>query len=87
MLVQPSQVADVVKRHPEIAKARLTVERAGQSDAMTLICEVAQQSDDLAKAIAGSLQSACKMKGRVSLVGPGELPNDGKVIDDLRSYD
>ncbi len=87
MFVQPSQVAEVVKRHPEIAKARLAVEREGESDAMTLICEVAQQSEDLAKAVAKSLQSACKMKGRVRFVGPGELPNDGKVIDDLRSYE
>jgi phenylacetate-CoA ligase len=87
MFVQPAQVAEVTRRHPEIVKARLTVERRGASDAMTLICEVTETDPALAEAIAASLQAACKVKGEVSLVPPGQLQNDGKVIDDLRSYD
>jgi phenylacetate-CoA ligase len=87
MFVQPAQVAEVTRRHPEIVKARLTVERRGASDAMTLICEVTETDPALAEAIAASLQAACKVKGEVSLVPPGRLQNDGKVIDDLRSYD
>jgi phenylacetate-CoA ligase len=86
MFVQPSQVAEVRRRHPEILKARLTVERRGESDVMTLLCEVAEGGAAAAEAIAGSLQAACKVKGEVSFVKPGELANDGKVIDDLRSY-
>jgi phenylacetate-CoA ligase len=59
---------------------------------MTLQCEIgkcegAGQGEDLATAIAASLQDACKLKGAVELVAPGSLPNDGKVIDDQRSYD
>jgi len=87
MFVQPAQVDMVVKRHPEIVKARLLVERDGASDIMTLCCEVAEDSEALAGAIAETLQAACKMKGGVTFAKPGELPNDGKVIDDLRSYD
>ena len=87
MFVQPSQVAEVTRRHPEILKARLTVERRAESDVMTLICEVAEGGGAATEAIAGSLQAACKVKGEVSVVKPGELPNDGKVIDDLRSYE
>jgi phenylacetate-CoA ligase len=87
MFVQPTQIAEVTRRHPAILKARLTVERRGESDAMTLVCEVAEADTALAEAIAGSLQAACKVKGEVSLARPGELPNDGKVIDDLRSYE
>jgi len=87
MFVQPAQVAAVLKRHGEIARARLVVTRQGDSDAMTLQCEVAGKAAGLQAAIAESLQAACKLKGSVELVDPGSLPNDGKVIDDRRSYD
>ena len=87
MFVQPAQVAAVVKRHGEIARARLVVTRHEDADVMTLQCEVAQRDNDLAAAIAASLQDSCKLKGAVELVDPGSLPNDGKVIDDQRSYD
>jgi phenylacetate-CoA ligase len=80
-------VAAVLKRHGEIARARLVVSRAGDSDTMTLKCEVKNDAEGLANAIAASLQEACKLKGAVELVEAGSLPNDGKVIDDQRSYD
>ena len=28
-----------------------------------------------------------KLRGEVELLAPGALPNDGKVIEDARSYD
>ncbi|WP_340116203.1 AMP-binding protein [Pelagibius sp. 7325] len=87
MFVQPAQVAQVLKRHGEIARARLVVTRQGDSDAMTLRCEVGGNPEGLQAAVAASLQDACKLKGAVELVAPGSLPNDGKVIDDQRSYD
>jgi len=87
MFVQPAQVAAVLKRHPEIARARLVVTRECDRDAMTLQCEVAGGGDGLQAAVADSLQAACKLKGAVELLAPGSLPNDGKVIDDRRSYD
>lgn len=87
MFVQPAQVAAVLKRHSEIGRARLVVTRDGDSDAMTLHCEVESGSDAaLITAIAESLQASCRLKGTVELVAPGSLPNDGKVIDDQRSY-
>ena len=75
----------MLKRHGEIARARLVVTRQGDGDAMTLQCEVAGQDAGLAATIAASLQDACKLKGAVELLAPGSLPNDGKVIDDQRS--
>ncbi|MGD1878085.1 MAG: phenylacetate--CoA ligase family protein [Kiloniellaceae bacterium] len=87
MFVQPAQVAQVLKRHGEIARARLVVTRQGDSDAMTLLCELAESDAGLTAAIAASLQDACKLKGMVERVDPGSLPNDGKVIDDQRRYD
>jgi phenylacetate-CoA ligase len=87
LFVHPEQVAAVLGRHAEIAKARLVVGREGESDVMTLQCEAANGDDGLSARIADSLQAICKLKGRVALVPPGALPNDGKVIDDTRSYE
>ena len=89
MFVHPAQVAEVVKRHPEVARARLVVARDGETDVMTLHCEVAgaEGGETLAGAIADTLRAVCKLKGAVKLVAPGALANDGKVIEDARSYD
>jgi phenylacetate-CoA ligase len=89
MFVHPGQIAQVVKRHPEVVRARLVVGRDGEADTMTLRCEVAggeAARETLAGAIAESLQAFCKLKGEVVLEDPGTLPNDGKVIDDTRDY-
>ncbi len=85
MFVHAAQVAEVVKRHPEVARARLVVARDGETDVMTLHCE-AEGGEALAGAIAGSLQAVCKLKGEVAIEAPGALPNDGKVIEDARDY-
>jgi phenylacetate-CoA ligase len=87
MFVRPEMVAEIAKRHPEVAKARLVVDRDGVNDLMVLHCEVADGGESLAAAITESLQTVTKMKGTVSLAAPGSLANDGKVIDDLRSFD
>jgi len=89
LFVHPEQVADVLRRHPQVRKARLLVDRVDDKDEMTLRCETAAASGDpaLATAIAESLLALCKLRGRVEFVAPGGLPNDGKVIEDLRKYD
>ncbi len=89
MFVHPAQIAEVAKRHPEIARARLVVTRAGESDVMTLRCELAAGPDAKARpeAIAGTLQSVCKLRGAVEIEPPGSLPRDGMIIEDARSYD
>jgi phenylacetate-CoA ligase len=83
MFVRPEQVAEVAKRHPELARVRLVVTREGEQDAMTLHAESAG-GESLADAVAATLQSVTKLKGGVKLVAPGSLPNDGKVIADER---
>jgi phenylacetate-CoA ligase len=93
MFVHPVQVAEIVKRHPEILKARLVVDQRDGADVMTLSCEVADPdhaaggSNGLAGDIAASIQAVCKLKGEVGYAQPGSLPNDGKVIDDIRKFD
>jgi phenylacetate-CoA ligase len=88
MFVHPSQVDQVVKRHSEVLKARLTVEHdAERNDRMRLRCEVRSRSDALSQAIADSLRDVCKLRGDVEFTDLGSLPNDGKIIEDLRKYD
>jgi phenylacetate-CoA ligase len=88
MFVHPSQVAAVVKRHAEVLKARLVIGSADNQDSMTLRCEVSEEpSEALRAAIAESIRDLCKLRGQVAFDAPGSLANDGKVIDDIRSYE
>ncbi len=85
LFILPSLVAEVVRRHPEVRRARLVVRRENDRDEMTLRCETdAPGSSDLAAALVSSIRDVCKLRGEVELVAPGSLPNDGKVIDDTR---
>jgi phenylacetate-CoA ligase len=86
MFVTPSQVAELLRRHPEITRARLVVEGEAGDDRMTLKCEVRERPSALAEAIVASIRDVTKLRGDVELVSPGALPNDGKVIEDLRKY-
>ena len=82
----PKQVNEIVRRHPEILRARLVVEGESGNDRMTLKCEVKARPAGLGEAVAGSIRDLTKLRGEVELVAPGSLPNDGKVIEDLRKY-
>ena len=86
MFVHPGQVAEVLRRHPEIRRARLVVEGEMANDRMTLKVEVAHAPDGLASAVAASVRDVTKLRAEVVLAAPGSLPNDGKVIEDARSY-
>ena len=86
MFVHPGQVADVARRHPEIGKARLVVEGEMANDRMTLKVEVQGAPEGLAAAVATSVRDVTKLRAEVQLAAPGSLPNDGKVIEDARSY-
>ena len=88
MFVHPSQVAEVLKRHTEISKGRLIVDSQDHTDIMTLRCELAGESPEgLATAITETIREVCKLRGEVEFVDAGSLPNDGKVIDDIRHYE
>jgi len=87
MFIHPKQVDQVVKRHPEISRARLVVDWINEADQMTLKGETDSRTDGLDSAIAHSLREICKIRGGVELVAANHLPNDGVVIDDIRKYD
>lgn len=87
MFVHPGQVDQIVKRFPEIAKARLVVSGEMANDLMTLKIETACSGpDSLVQKVAEAIRDVTKLRGQVEVVLPGSLPNDGKVIEDARSY-
>jgi phenylacetate-CoA ligase len=86
MFVHPKQVDEIAKRFPEVGRARLVVSGEMANDAMTLLVEVAGQPDGLALRVGEAIRDVTKLRGDVQLVAPGALPNDGKVIEDARSY-
>jgi phenylacetate-CoA ligase len=86
MFVTPAQVADILRRHRDVLRARLVVSGESGNDSMTLKCEVRERPQGLAEALVASIREVTKLRGEVELVDPGSLPNDGKVIEDQRSY-
>lgn len=87
MFVHPAQVADIVRRHAEVQRARLVVEGEMANDRMTLHVEVAGRPEGLAERIAATVRDVTKLRGEVALQAPGSLPNDGKVIEDARRHE
>jgi len=86
MFVHPAQVADIAKRFPEVIKARLVVSGEMANDVMTLQVEAASAPQGLDARIGEAIRDVTKLRGDVQLLQPGSLPNDGKVIEDARSY-
>ena len=86
MFVHPAQVAEVAKRFPQILKARLVVSGEMANDQMALQVETTETAEGLARLIGDAIRDVTKLRGDVQLLPPGSLPNDGKVIEDARSY-
>lgn len=86
MFVHPGQVAEVIKRFPEIAKARLVVSGEMANDLMTLKVEAREVREGLSEQVAQAVRDVTKLRSEIVLLQPGTLPNDGKVIEDARSY-
>lgn len=87
MFVQPSQVAEIVRRFESISRARLVIDNATGQDRMTLHCEAAVHSDALMEQVIIALREVTKLRADVCFKKPGELANDGKVIEDARKFD
>ncbi|MEI2415309.1 AMP-binding protein [Orrella sp. JC864] len=87
LFVHPSQIAEVLARHAEARRARLVVSGQVGSDRMLLRVEAQAQPPGLAEKMALSVREVTKLRAEVELLAPGSLPNDGKVIEDARSYE
>ena len=87
MFVHPGQVADIARRFPEVLKARLVVTGQMANDSMTFRVEASSVQAGLDQRIVEAIRDITKLRSSVELLAPGTLPNDGKVIEDARSYE
>ena len=86
MFVHASQVAEIVKRFPSIGRARLVVTAEMANDQMCLKVESSEWNDTLQSQVEAAVRDVTKLRAEVQTVAQGSLPNDGKVIEDARSY-
>ena len=86
MFVHPEQVAEIVRRHKSIIRARLVIERPASADQMSLHIEMGEPAESVG-AIAESAQAVTKLRAEIVRVPEGSLPNDGKIIEDRRPVD
>jgi len=86
MFVHPGQVAALLTRHAQVLKVRLVVSGEQADDRMTLHAEAAESTAGLSDALATSVRDLTKLRADIVLAAPGSLPNDGKLIEDARSY-
>ena len=56
------------------------------NDQMHLHIETTQASEHLQVAVAQAVRDITKLRAEVVFASPGSLANDGKVIEDARSY-
>ena len=86
LFVHPEQVAEIVRRHKSIIRARLVIERPASADQMSLHIEMGEPAESVG-AIAESAQAVTKLRAEIVRVPEGSLPNDGKIIEDRRPVD
>ena len=70
----PSQVEEIIRRHPEIAEWRIEVGRRRQMDEVTLLFESVSRGGDLALTLAGELRQALGARIDCRRVDAGSLP-------------
>jgi len=57
------------------------------NDAMSLHVEAESISASLLERLGTAVRETTKLRADIVTAAPGSLPNDGKVIEDARSYD
>ena len=90
MFVQPSQIAKIIDElFDNKPKAKLIVTRENNRDNLTLKIEHVsdqKEKEDLNKKVVDEMKKILNLNGVVEFVNLDSLPNDGKVIDDIRDF-
>ena len=86
LFVHPAQVAAIAARFPQVLRARLVITGEMANDQMVLRVETTETAAGLAERLQDTIREVTKLRGEVELLAPGTLANDGKVIEDARSY-
>lgn len=82
MFVRPEQIAALARAVPGCTRLRLEISRENEQDRMNLLAE--HEDRAIAPLLGDKLTEITRLRGSVEIVAPGSLPNDGKVIADLR---
>lgn len=86
LFVHPPFVTELMRRLPEIVRARLVVDGEPGVDRMTLEAELrGAEPEGFSARAAETIRDVTKLRGEVAVKPPGSLPNDGKLVVDLRS--
>ena len=90
MFVQPSQIAKIIDHlFDDKPKAKLIVSRENNRDILTLQIEHlvnTNEKENLNKKVVDEMKKILNLNGEVEFVNLGTIPNDGKVIDDIRDF-
>ena len=90
MFVQPSQVHKILETLNINGSARMIVSRSNDKDELLLKVEAevtdTHQIESLQQKISDEIKNVINLRGNASIVPINSLPNDGKVIDDIRDF-
>ena len=85
LFVHPHQIATAMKRVLSVERVRVVVDNPEGNDRMRVLCALTETgSDGLRVRIEEAVRDVTKLRGEVEFVDASQLPNDGKVIEDLR---
>ena len=90
MFVQPSQVNKILENLNINGSARMIVSRSNDRDELLLKVEAevtdTHQIESLQQKISDEIKNVINLRGNAKIVPIKSLPNDGKVIDDIRDF-
>ncbi len=90
MFVQPSQVNKILENLKINNSARMIVSRSNDKDELLLKVESnitdSAQIETLQQKISDQIKNVINLRGNTEIVPIKSLPNDGKVIDDVRDF-
>ena len=90
MFVQPSQVNKILESLKINGSARMIVSRSNDKDELLLNVEAeitdTDQIESLQKKISDEIKNVMNLRGNAKIVPIKSLPNDGKVVDDIRDF-
>jgi phenylacetate-CoA ligase len=86
MFVHAGQVAELIKRHPEVSRVRLVVSGELARDEVVLQVEMWKPTTPgLVESLMLTARELTKLRVEIEPLPTGSLPNDGKLIEDRRS--
>ena len=90
MFVQPSQINKILESLKINDNARMIISRSNDRDELLLKVESKltdiNDIDAIQKRISEEIKSVINLRGETKIVAVNSLPNDGKVIDDIRDF-